>query len=245
MDDTLQLEMDLLSNQIVQFGEIQVKPLTLGEIRKIGIHKYMNLIHFTTLDKMRVVGRENMPTFEPYSFYEIVVAFDALRNNFLEFLEIFTIHDVDGIQFVPTLDLFVVNNNGVKGKIHSDNFAKFLEFMRFVYCVSNEKKDSEDENIDEEMAEMLQAFEDTLNKINRADENKITMVSIIEAISSKHPTMNMSNIWDYNMYQIMKTYRRLDHIDNSSNVMTGLYSGSVDGEKIVIGDFYWAKELKG
>ncbi len=244
LKDTLQLELDLLSNETVEFDKIKVKPLTLKEVRKMGIHRYMNLVHFSTLDKMRVVGRENMPTFKPYSFFDIVASFEALRSNFLDFLEVFTVHDTNGVQYIPTLNLFVVNNDGVKGKIHQDNLENFLEFMRFVYCISNDKKDSEDENIDEEMAEMLRGFEETLDKINKVEENQVTIPSIIEAISSKHPTINMMNIWDYNMYQIMRTYSRLDHLENSNNIMTGLYSGSVDGSKIVIDDFYWAKKLK-
>lgn len=247
MDKTeeLKLEMKLLRGGIVQFEHLWIKPLTLAEIEEIGIVKYLSAINFTTLTKEKIVGRSLIKMFEQYSFFQIVVNYEDLREAFLEFLRMFVLHDdtEEAVRYVPEVDTIVVRYNKTNGKINNLNFERFLEFMRVIYHVPKIERESDRVDIDDEMAELLKEFEEAESKIANEKGNEITITSMIEAVCVKHPNLNLMNIWNYNMYQFMKTYYRIEQIDSANNIMTGIYSGCIEPKKIDLRDYHWAKKL--
>ena len=244
--EELKLEMKLLRGGTVQFERLTIKPLTLGEIEEIGIEKYLNLINFSTLTKEKVVGRDLVKVFEEYSFYQIVVNYEELRETFLEFLRTFVLHDEgeDSVRYVPKVDTIVVRYNKTNGKINNTNFQEFLDFMRKVYHVPKIEKESDRMDIDEEMADLLKEFEEAEAKVAKENGNEITVTSMIEAVCVKHPSLNLITIWDYTMYQFMKTFYRIEQIDSAKNIMTGIYSGCIESKKINLKDYHWAKKLE-
>lgn len=244
--EDLGLEMTLLRGGTVQFERLSIKPLTLGEIQELGLIKYLSLINFTALTKEKLIGKELVEVFKPYSFYQVVVNYDELRDTFLEFLRVFVLHDEDenAIRYVPEIDTIVVRYNKVNGKINNLNFQGFLDFMRKIYYVPKNQKESEREDIDDEMAQLLKEFEEAENKVNKENGNEITIISMIEAICVKHPSINLMNIWNYTMYQFMKTFYRIEQIDSAKNIMTGIYSGCIEPKKINLKEYHWAKKLE-
>ena len=244
--EDLKLEMRLLRGGTVQFERLTIKPLTLGEIEDMGVDKYLNLINFSTLTKEKVVGRDLIKVFEQYSFYQIVVNYEELRETFLEFLRVFVLHDDDenSIRYVPEVDTIVVRYNKTNGKINNTNFQSFLDFMRMVYHVPKIEKESDRVDIDDEMAELLKEFEEAEAKVSKDSGNEITITSIIEAVCVKHPSLNLMTVWDYTMYQFMKTFYRIEQIDSAKNIMTGIYSGCIESKKIDLKKYHWAKKLE-
>lgn len=243
--EDLGLEMKLLRGGTVQFERLLIKPLTLGQIEEMGIEKYLNLINFTNLTKEKLIGRDLIEVFKPYSFYQVVVNYDELRNMFLEFLNVFVLHDDEetAIRYVPEIDTIVVRYNKINGKINNSNFQDFLDFMRKVYYVPKSQKESDRTDIDDEMAELLKEFEEAESKVAKESGNEITIVSMIEAICTKHPSINLMTIWDYTMYQFMKTFYRIEQIDSAKNIMTGIYSGCIESKKINLKEYHWAKKI--
>lgn len=241
----LTTETRLLRGRNIQFDKIVVKNMTLGEIDDMGMLEYLTAINFASLTKEKVVGRELIKVFEEYSFYQIVVNYPELRANFLNLLKTFTLHDdkEHSVRYVDELDVFVVSYNGVNGKITEKNFDDFLECIRTVYNVPVAEKESERTDIDDEMAELLKEFEEAEAKVNNEKGVGITITSIIEGVSVKHPSINLINIWDYTMYKLMRTYYRIEQIESSNNIMTGIYSGCIETKKIDLKEYHWAKKL--
>lgn len=244
--EDLGLEMSLLRGGTVQFERISIRPLTLGEIEEMGLEKYLGLINFTNLSKEKLVGKDLIEVFKPYSFYQIVVNYEELRETFLEFLRTFVLHDKEenSIRYVPEIDTIVVRYNKINGKINNSNFQDFLDFIRKVYHVPKTQKESERADIDEEMAELLKEFEEAESKVAKESGNEITITSMIEAICVKHPSINLMTIWNYTMYQFMKTFYRIEQIDSAKNIMTGIYSGCIESKKINLKEYHWAKKLE-
>ena len=244
--EDLGLEMSLLRGGTVQFERISIRPLTLGEIEEMGLEKYLGLINFTNLSKEKLVGKDLIEVFKPYSFYQIVVNYEELRETFLEFLRTFVLHDKEenSIRYVPEIDTIVVRYNKINGKINNSNFQDFLDFIRKVYHVPKTQKESERVDIDEEMAELLKEFEEAESKVAKESGNEITITSMIEAICVKHPSINLMTIWNYTMYQFMKTFYRIEQIDSAKNIMTGIYSGCIESKKINLKEYHWAKKLE-
>lgn len=244
-EQELALEMRLLRGGNVQFERLSIKPLTLGEIEELGVVKYLTLINFSTLTKEKIVGRKLIEVFKDFSFFQIVVSYEELRETFLEFLRTFVLHDEDedSVRYVPKIETIVVRYNKINGKINSTNFESFLDFMRFVYHVSKVEKESDRIDIDDDMADLLREFEEVEAKVSKDKGSEITLTSMIEAMCTKHPSLNLMTIWDYTMYQFMKTYYRIEQIDNANNIMTGIYSGCIESKKIDLKDYHWAKTL--
>lgn len=241
----LTTETRLLRGKNIQFDKIIIKNMTLGEIDDIGMMEYLTTINFATLTKERVVGRELTKVFEEYSFYQIVANYPDLRNSFVNLLKMFTLHDdkEHSVRYVQELDVFVVSYNGINGKITEENFEEFLECIRIVYTIPLAEKESERMDIDDEMAELLKEFEEAEAKVNNEKGVGVTITSIIEGVSSKHPSINLTNIWNYTMYKLMRTYYRLEQIESSNNIMTGIYSGCIETQKIDLKEYHWAKKL--
>lgn len=241
----LTTETRLLRGRNIEFDKIVIKNMTLGEIDDIGMLEYLTVINFSTLSKEKVVGRELIAVFEEYSFFQIVVNYPQLRDSFIELLKMFTLNDgkEHSVRYVPELDIFVVSYNGVNGKITEENFEDFLECIRTVYNIPKVEKESERLDIDDEMADLLKEFEEAEAKVNSEIGNGITITSIIEGVSAKHPSINLINIWDYTMYKLMRTYYRLEQIESATNIMTGIYSGCVETKKIDLKEYHWAKKL--
>lgn len=241
----LTLETRLLRGKNVWFEDIEVKNLTLGEIDDIGMVEYLSVVNFSTLTKDKLIDRKMAKHFQDYSFFDLVVMFEPLRDMFLKLLGIFTVHDEDdlGVAYIEQLNIFIVTNKDHKGKIRNSNFEDFLEFIRTVYCIPKIQKESEREDIDEEMASLLREFEEAEAKIANENNTGTSINSVIEAVSTKHPNLNLLDIWNYTMYQLMKTYYRLELLGDVENMMRGVYSGCIDTKKINLKEYHWAKKL--
>ncbi len=245
-DEKRELGVALLRGRIVNFDSILVKPLTLGEIDEMGFNHYHELINFTLLTKQGIIGRgKEAEKFSSLSLFHLIILAPPLQEMLLEFLHLFILHDEEegAIRYVPEIETIVVRYKGITGKINSSNFEDFLEFMRFTYHVPKNMKESDRDDIDEEMADLLREFEEAEAKVSKERGGGVTFDGIIEAVSVTHPSVNLFSIWDYTMYQLMRSFIRLDHNTNSTNIMRGLYSGAMSSKDIKLEEYYWAKTL--
>lgn len=107
-------------------------------------------------------------------------------------------------------------------------------------------------NLDQ--AEEYDAANDAARKLiekikrNRAEAPKvkpkqpINLHSIISAVGWKAQSFDL--ISKLNIYQIYDGYHRLGYIDNYHYTMTGIYTGTVDANKVKLPDLNWANIMK-
>ena len=242
----LGLETTLLRGKNVWFDDIEIKNLTLAQIEEMGMLEYLTLINFSTLTKEKLIDKKVANYFRDYSFFNLITMFEPLLDMFINFLKTFTVYDADdelGVAYIKELNIFVVNNGEHKGRIRESNIEELLAFVRTVYCIPKVQKESERDDIDDEMAELLREFEEAEAKIANENNTGTSINSVIEAVSTKHPNLNILQIWDCTMYQLMRTYYRLELLADVENVMRGIYSGCIDTKKINLKEYHWAKKL--
>lgn len=88
---------------------------------------------------------------------------------------------------------------------------------------------------------LLKELEDFKKDCNR--KNGVSLDSMLEAITVKHPSYNFINIWQLTIYQLFKTYKRIFIVDSFNEIMHWKYPGFIDVSKIDQNEIYWAKNI--
>lgn len=233
---------DLFLGYDIAYQNIVIKQLKLREIKELGLSKVLRRVNFCAIDKDGLFETD-CDELSKFSLFELVLMFDNLREMFLDFMEMFV--RSDNIDFGSDTNSFYIECDGKVGILGKENFDEFLEVVRLAYCLEAEKKESDREDIDEEMRQMLKDFEEEEDKIRKMKTKgkTVTINSLIQAICCKHPSINHLNVGESTLYQLKKEYARLMQIDANVYINTGIYTGNVSPKDINIEDYNWAKEV--
>lgn len=240
----LDVKARLLMGLDVSTHDITIKNYTIGEIFKdIGLTRYLQMSNIATRKVRDYISPEYLDNFKDISVFEVFCMTEDMNSLFIDFLNFFTGY---GWRFVYNelfVEFYAKNEYGKNVHVNKENIEDVFEVIKVMYCLDSSKKESERDDIDDNIRDILRELEEEENKVNSASKNKITLLSIIDGISSKHHSINLLNIWDYKMYQVMHTYYVLNKIDNEDRVVSGIYAGTVDREKINFEKIYWANEV--
>lgn len=146
-------------------------------------------------------------------FY-LITENNVLMNNFLEVFNFFfeeTVLYVDGafVLVNPNKDYRETppTKEDVVGFINSKNFSEILYIIQQICCIAPEEP--------EKPKFKNKAAERIYNKIHRAEqENKkkkkvdinMTLPNLISKVSSKHSSLNYSNIWDITVFELLDSF---------------------------------------
>lgn len=230
-------EFELYGGKTINYQNIYIKSLTIDEIRNVhGLSNILQLFNLATISRKKFKDvDENVSLFELVMFSELNELFIAFLHTFAEF---------DEIEFgEKTMALYLKSGDKI-GILNKENFEEFLEVFRMAYCIETQTKDSDRDDIDDEMREMLLEFEEEEEKIRNAKGNQITLNSMIKAICCRHPSLNCLNIGDCTVYQLKCDLVRLYQIDANVYINTGVYTGNISSKDVKIDDYNWAKVLK-
>lgn len=130
--------------------------------------------------------------------------------------------------------------------IGEDNAEDILGLYRKMYCLDDElaKRESDRDDIDDEMKALLLAFEEEQSKVDKAIGADVNLTSIIEGVSCKHPSINMLNVGEYTIYQLYRTYRRMCKIEHEDRTLTGYYTGHIQLSNMELKSLNWASKNK-
>lgn len=128
--------------------------------------------------------------------------------------------------------------------ITEENIGLILDLFAKMYGIDDEslKKESNREDIDDDMKELLKEFEEEQSKVDRACGVNINLISIIEAVSCKHHSLNLTNIGEYTIYQLYRAYKKLNKIDHENRLTQGYYAGTLKLENSDFKQLHWANE---
>lgn len=89
--------------------------------------------------------------------------------------------------------------------------------------------------------EKLKRNKAEVEKLKKKNET-INLHSMISAVGWR--LTDIDRVLDKTIYQLHDAYYRLMKIDDYKFINTGIYSGSVDGSKIKLPDYFWANVIK-
>lgn len=238
IDDSKKMDYEfaLYGGLTINYQNIYIKSLTIDEIRfKYGLSIILQMMKFSTLTRKQFeTDDENLSLFELIIGSQLKEIFEGFINIFIEF---------DSIEFGEKNKSYYFKRGNEIGILNKHNFDEFLEVFRMVYCIDKTTKESERDDIDEELREILRGFEEEEDKIRNARGNTITINSMIKAICCRHPSLNCLNIGGCTIYQLKCDLVRLYQIDANVYINTGVYTGNIRSKDIKLDDYNWAKEL--
>lgn len=151
---------------------------------------------------------------ESLTIFALIMENDSLMNSFLEIFNFFfveTVLYVDGafILVNPNKDYREEKptKEDIVGVITSKNFSDILYIIQQVCCIAPEEP--------EKPKFKNKAAERIYNKIHRAEkENKknkkadinMTLPNLISKVSSKHSSLNYTNIWDITVFELLDSF---------------------------------------
>ena len=195
-------------------------------------------MNFATISKNKLLrGSDISP--DNIGLLDIIVGAESLRDTFLEFMSVFL--EFDDIEYGNKTRSFYLTHEKTIGVLSNSNIDEFFDVFKMAYCISDIKKESDRDDIDDEMRQLLLEFEDEEEKIKNIKGNIITINSMIKAVCCKHPSLNCLNIGKCTLYQIKTDLARLYQIDSSVCIHTGIYTGNIDSKNINLEEYSWAK----
>lgn len=234
----------LLMGLDIEIHNITIKNYKLGEIfRDIGLIKYLQMTSVVNKKARDFIKAEYLDEVKDIKIFDVFCMSKDMQKLLSTIMNFFTGYEWNFVVTSSFSELLATNQDGVRVHINRDNYEDVLDVIKAMYCLDETKRESDRDDIDEEMRELLLEFEEEEAKVKAAKGSKLTLVSIIDGISNKHNSINLLNIWDYRIYQIMHTYYILNKIDNEDRLMTAIYSGTIDSKKAELEGAHWANEV--
>lgn len=241
----IDLKARLLMGLDVAVHGITIKNHKLGTIFKdIGLTKYIQASSLINRSPKDFFKKEFINEVKHLNMFDIFCISGEFNEVFIQFISLFTDYKWSFISTDVFTEFHTVNEFGNRVHINRDNFDDVMEVIRVMYCLDKSKRESDRQDIDDEMAALLREFEDEEEKVRRSKGGNITIVSIIDGVASKHHSINLLSIWEYTVYQLIHTYYKLNQIDNETNVKSAIYTGNIDAKKIELDKMHWATELE-
>lgn len=229
----LDTELKLLAGLSIVVDDIEIKPLTLREIIKIGYNNYINNLNIYAL-KVSDLFQEITDDIKDIKVFDIILNVNDIYQMFQYSSVIFFNYntlkaDLESQNIIFDEDKF----------LHRNNWDKICKIIKLQNCMV-EKNEEEEFNFANERA---RKFMEEIKKIKQNAPKKkeeVNLSSIISSVAYKS-NIGINNILDLTIYQLYDAYYRLNIIDNYDKTMVGIYAGTVDSKKINLKDINWAK----
>lgn len=236
------IEGKLLSRQNIQVGEVDIINHKLDDIYKlIGHDKYQNLISLPVLmvSDFKLDGILSKEEIDSLTVYKVARMFEDVREMFINFLNAFTHH---AWEFNDVFNEFVTHISDTERiRLNQKKVDDIFEVVKAMYCIPERRL--EEVKVDKEIDNIMKEFEEFNRKTKHKEKSHgLTLDSIVLAVSTRHNTYDLFNIWNLTVFELMKTYRQLEKNDHWDNVMQGIYAGTVDSKQLDLDKIYWANK---
>lgn len=229
----LDTELKLLAGLPIIVDDIEIKPLTLREIIKIGYNNYVNNLNIYAL-KVSDLFQEITDDIKDIKVFDIILNVSDVYQMFQYSSVIFFNYNILKTDLESQNIIFDENK-----LLHRNNWEEVCKIIKLQNCIV-EKNEEDEFNCANERA---RKFMEEIKKIKQNAPKKkeeVNLSSIISSVAYKS-NIGMNNILDLTIYQLYDAYYRLNIIDNYDKTMVGVYAGTIDSKKINLKDINWAK----
>ena len=240
-EQKMNYEFTLYKGDNITFQGVTIYQYKMYEIEQMGLSNFLNDISFVSLtprDMSRLVTDIRLARSSVFDICMTVPTFTMLLENFISK---FTISDKVIIN--TKKKRILVKNEMEIAEINENNFNEFVEVFKLAYKIEDVKKLSDRDDISDYKRQLLAEFEEVTAEINKKKKTRITMLSMIQTLCTKHPHYNCDNIWNRTLYQIKTDYERLLHIDTCDEISRMRTTGMFDMKRVDMEQYNHYKEL--
>lgn len=151
------------------------------------------------------------------TLFDLILQEDNVRNIYTELFNFFFAEHV-----VYRENVFLILNeyyeknskitqDAIRGIIHKDILLDILDILQQICCLRKTEEKIDDKMFKNKRAKklyekMLKRRSQLPSKTNNKD---LELPNIISAVSSKHPSINLTNVWELTIFQLIDTFNRL------------------------------------
>lgn len=228
----------LLYGEHIEFENNKIYPLTLKEIKDFSFEKYNKFLSLTSFTKNEIM--EMLKTVEEISLYDFIlisVVSDKSEELLKLMLGFLTLILKEEVMF--SQDGCYITDSGFK--LNHENFHTFINIIRDQNGIK-EREDKiltkKERDYKEMVREAREKHKEYIKHIGNA--NDTDLLDLISALSSKHPSLNLLNIWELTVYQLIDQFKRLNMIDDYSVGIDSLLAGASKKDVQLI---HWSKKF--
>lgn len=230
----------LLKGLDVKVGDITIRNYNLGYIfdddKGLGLDAYYQALQPAVI-KVSDFELENVLSEEVVSrltLFDIPCMFKDVRELFIGFFNAFTYHEWE---FNDVFNEFITHIEDDTLRINRRNIDDILEVVRKMYNVGHGLSKADQVFRSSEAEKALKEFEEWEDSLP-GEKGDITLEGIIEGVTVKSD-YTLFDIWDLTVYQLMRTFYKINDTEYIDNLTAGVYAGTIDGKAIK--DLHWAK----
>lgn len=214
---------DLISPFPIPIQNIgQLLSPTLSQISKVGINVYnyyLSIIlmtpksFFTMLKQQEQYDNLSDKEKEILNVFDLFTSNEGAKELLRKTIDFFIVEDVIFYEpnncFIVTKDISNIQEN-IVGIINRENYSELCDLI----CQLNNIKSKQDEDLSKvkgkalEILKKIQRGRAEKQKSNKSDK-KMELGNVISAVANKHPSLNMTNIWNLTVCQLWDTFSRL------------------------------------
>lgn len=150
--------------------------------------------------------------------FDLIKEQEKLREVYLELFRFFFVEPIiyeDGFFIIlvhNVEDITKIQIEDIRGVINEKTFPQVIDLLQQICCIHKAEESIEGQKFKNNLARKI--FERMLKAKQKEDEVKkadlnLTIPNIISAISSKHPSINLINVWDLTIFQLLDQFSRL------------------------------------
>lgn len=247
--DAIDVEMKLLSGQVMMVGEVPIEPFKLKDVSKIGYSRFQNNINILmlTLDDMIEAIDDFSLTAElkanrhKYKVFDMLVIADDMTELLITSLSmIFRTDDIIVTRNRSDETLMIVDKKFIIDRYNYNEISKVIEVQ------NNPSLGGAQEDEYNPSGDLAKSIADKINKSKEkikkskamsSGSEGITLNDIISSVSVMSKSINKINIWELTIYQLYDDFARLNKIDNYNlQIKASMMSSEVEIE-------HWSEPL--
>ena len=233
-------DLKLLAGLPINISGIKIYPLKLVEIAEIGEVEFYTMLGTLCFDIGDLENYEQIKTeIADLKPFDVIYNFCIYDINYSEkILNIFKLFLKQDVYIDKINGVFYTRDKNIIDRNVFDEIIKVLKVQNHI----QKSKEEEYNPANSKAKEFIEKIKKIKKNAPKSKDN-IDLHSIISGVTWKSGK-NINEIWGLTIYQLFDAYRRLDIVDNYSNIMYGIYSGSIDLKKINQKEIFWSVKFK-
>ncbi|MCD7810274.1 MAG: hypothetical protein LUG91_00215 [Ruminococcus sp.] len=158
---------------------------------------------------------------EKMSTYKLILSDEGLRDGYLEMINFFfeekVIFSHDMFVFLDSevVNVEEIQPQMIKGFINEDNFTQVMYTIQQICCIADKmQEDISEMKFKNDKArkiyeKILKAQREQKENLDKKANKDLSLPNIISAVSTKHPSLNLINVWNLTIFQLLDSFNRL------------------------------------
>lgn len=218
MDNSLNIETELLFGLPVIYDKFTILPFTINDVIKYGIRDYNLILGLLSMAKEEIEDKFNIFDIDLYELVIVIFYNDVpFRDKFLGFFSILL-----GKKVYFHTDNYFITDDFIK--IEEKDFYNIINIL-LQQNMLNQTNYQVKTKKEKEYYELVKKAKEKYKNVLQS-ENDMFLLDIISSVCAKHPSISLFNVKNLTLYQLYNQFHRLNYIDEYTINIQSMLAGA-------------------